>query len=415
MARRRRTSRLYWRERGGQRRAYADLRAFGDVGGGQEALIAPGESSATTDQDIAERLLTDRVAELEQRRRNRALLGIEREATLQEFAAHHLVEKARAGKVTEGWLTRAEMHLRAAIDFFGADRDLAAIGVRDVQRYVAHLKRQPSGRGGTLNGGTVRHYLNSLSNMFRRAQGEGCVPLGFNPAGALMEKPSARREEARWLEVPDAALLLEAARTYKPHPEAHGMPYMYPLIATFLLTGGRRAEVLGLEVEDVSFDRKIVTFRPNTWRRLKTATSHRSVPLWPQLEEILREYIFGGSAPPGRLLFPSVRRTAEQMIYDPRKALDAIARRAGWKEGEIRTKAFRHTYCAARLQTVDNGFPVSPYTVGKEMGHGGDQLVRRIYGHLGQVRQRSEAVEYRAEQYRETLGERLVALQAATS
>jgi integrase len=100
------------------------------------------------------------------------------------------------------------------------------------------------------------------------------------------------------------------------------------------------------------------------------------------------------------------------MIYDPRKALDAIARRAGWKEGEIRTKAFRHTYCAARLQTVDNGFPVSPYTVGKEMGHGGDQLVRRIYGHLGQVRHRSEAVEYLAEQHQEILGERLTALRA---
>ena len=62
---RRKTTRLYWRERGGERRAYADLRAFRDVGGGQEALIAPGESSATTDPDIAERLLTDRVAELE--------------------------------------------------------------------------------------------------------------------------------------------------------------------------------------------------------------------------------------------------------------------------------------------------------------------------------------------------------------
>jgi hypothetical protein len=30
----------------------------------------------------------------------------------------------------------------------------------------------------------------------------------------------------------------------------------------------RRAEVLGLEVDDVSFDRKTVTFRENAWRRL---------------------------------------------------------------------------------------------------------------------------------------------------
>src|SRR2546422_2369254 len=34
------------------------------------------------------------------------------------------------------------------------------------------------------------------------------------------------------------------------------MPFAYPLLATFLLTGGRAREVLGLEVGDVSFDRK---------------------------------------------------------------------------------------------------------------------------------------------------------------
>ena len=32
------------------------------------------------------------------------------------------------------------------------------------------------------------------------------------------------------------------------------------------------------------------------------------------------------------------------------------------------------------------------------MGHGGDALVKRVYGHLGQVRHRSDVVEYRANQ-----------------
>ncbi len=31
------------------------------------------------------------------------------------------------------------------------------------------------------------------------------------------------------------------------------MPFTYELIATFLLTGGREAEVLGLEVSDVEY------------------------------------------------------------------------------------------------------------------------------------------------------------------
>jgi len=33
-----------------------------------------------------------------------------------------------------------------------------------------------------------------------------------------------------------------------------------------------------------------------------------------------------------------------------------------------------------------------------ELGHAGEAMVRRVYGHLGQVRHRAEAVEYRAEQ-----------------
>ena len=58
---------------------------------------------------------------------------------------------------------------------------------------------------------------------------------------------------------------------------------------------------------------------------------------------------------------------------------------------------------AARLQTLDHGAPVSVYSVGREVGHGGESLVRRVYGHLGNVRHRSEVVEYRVEQFTKEL------------
>ncbi len=48
------------------------------------------------------------------------------------------------------------------------------------------------------------------------------------------------------------------------------------------------------------------------------------------------------------------------------------------------------------------------------MGHGGESMVRRVYGHWGQVRHRAEAVEYRVEQHLAKLGERLAALNART-
>jgi integrase len=405
-------STIYWRNRGGEGRAYGDFRDYADVGGGREALILPGQKVATTDPVVAEKLAVDRLMLLEERRRSRALLGVERQVGLAEFAEYHLVQKARTGQFTEQWLAAVEMHLRTAVDFLGAERDPASIRVAEIQKYAGYVQRLPNGRGGTLSGGSVRKYLNSLSNLYRRAVAESVVPPGYNPVAALIEKPTAGRREARWLEVHEAALLLESARTHRPERPEMAQPHLYPIVATFLLTGGRESEVLGLEVEDVSFDRKVIAFRPNRWRRLKTSTSHRSVPVWPQLDEILRKYVFGGNGPLGSLLFPSVRGPHESMITDLRKALDAIAVRAGWKAGEIRTKMFRHTYCAARLQTLDRGAPVSEYTVARELGHGGRAMVERVYGHLGRIRHRSKVVEYRSEQHEEVLGERLAALRA---
>ncbi len=118
MPRKREKSRIYWRGR----RAYADFRDFANSGGGREALIPPGESRATTDPIIAEKLVGDRLRELQERKRNRVLLGVERDAGLQEFASHHLVEKVRSGKFTDRWLQVMEGHLQEAVEFFGGDR-----------------------------------------------------------------------------------------------------------------------------------------------------------------------------------------------------------------------------------------------------------------------------------------------------
>jgi integrase len=252
-------------------------------------------------------LLARRLEQLDGLRRGRALHGLAGQATLADFACTHLVAKAKTRRVTEAWLTMSENHLNRAVEHFGAARELASITTADVRKWGEAL--QASG----LSGGTVRHHLNSLSNLYRRARAEQVVPSGYDPVGDLPEKPTAGRVEARWLEVPDAALLLEAARTYRPpRGQRRPLPFGYELVATFLLTGGRESEVLGLEVADVSLDRGVLTFRPNTWRRLKTLTSHRSVPLWPQLRAILEQYL--AARPPSRLLFPSYRTGAEAMV-----------------------------------------------------------------------------------------------------
>jgi hypothetical protein len=76
------------------------------------------------------------------------------------------------------------------------------------------------------------------------------------------------------------------------------------------------------------------------------------------------------------------------------------------------SKAFRHTDCAARLRTLERGAPVSPWTAAREMGHGGRELVDRVYGHLGTIGDRTEVVEYRVEGYTELIGERVADMRA---
>jgi integrase len=392
---RRRKSRIYWRNGW----AWGDFRDFADVGGRQESL-------RTQDPDTANALANERLAELFEARKFRNVTGLKANATLADYARRHLEEKAAHEDVTDGWLTALERYLDEACEYFGSERPLTMIRVSDVKRWIAHLKKQG------LSGGTIHHYLNAVSNLYRGAGDAEVVPAGYNPVAALSRKPKHKRSEARFYEHHWAALLLEGARLYK--PQGQRLPFMFPLVATFLLTGGRRSEVLGLEVEDVSFDRKTVWFRSNTVRRLKTEKSNRVVPLWPQLKDILGEYI--ATRPPSRLLFPVFPNGTEQMVTDLRKAFNALGsfikyeRTSNLAPPKIHAQAFRNTYCTVRLQTLDNGAPVSVYTVAREMGHGSTSMVERIYGHLGEVRHRADIVEYRVEDFRDELKGRLTAL-----
>src|SRR5687768_315364 len=108
---RRRRSRVYWRNG----RAWGDFRDYADVGGGLQKLVAGSERYATTDPDVAADVASKLVAHFEERRRNRALLGVERSATLGRYAEYHLVEKKRSGRFVDSWLRTVETHLTEAV------------------------------------------------------------------------------------------------------------------------------------------------------------------------------------------------------------------------------------------------------------------------------------------------------------
>ena len=394
-------------------RWYADLRDYSDLsevagetlGAGRRiALCRVGETRGTTDADEATTLLAKRLEALRQLRTHKRTTTYQ-PFTLAVYAAHHLECKAESGQFTDAYLTNSELHLSRACEFFGSGTYLTDIPVRRVSDWLKQLRKHPNGRGGTLSEKSVLAHLHTLSNLYQRAIGDEVVPPGYNPPRGLFEKPRAEPSEARFFEVDEVALLLESARTFEPLPDKHGTELAYPLIATFALTGARKSEGFGLTVEDVSFERETVTIRPNDWRRLKTRNARRVVPLWPQLATILLAYLNGPLGPSEGLLFPSHRTGG--VIVNCRKTLDAVGGRVGFPVGEVRLHALRHSYCAARLQTLDHGYPVSDYVVMREMGHGSPRLVHEIYGHLGTVRHRSEVVEFRVAQHEERLKDRL--------
>ena len=263
---------------------------------------------------------------------------------------------------------------------------LAHITAERLTKYLEWRRVQAGRNGRTIAAQTQLHELHALSNLFKRAVAEGRAVE--NPVQRLIDKPKLDRDEAVFLESGEAARLLAAAKGLDAESGRNAIPFLYPLIGAYLYTGGRPEEVRGLQVEDIDFDRGFVIFRPNQWRELKRRWSKRTVPLWPDLRSILRAYVADREE---GLLFPS---RDGRMIRDFRNRLDAAIKTAKISK-RVTPKTFRHTYTATRLQTTDNGKPVSVWQVACELGHRDTNLIESTYGYLLNGRDRGTVVRYR--------------------
>jgi hypothetical protein len=413
-------------------RAYAELGAWGEWGGRrQEPLIQPGEGKATQDPNTAAILFGQRVAELRRKRAQHPSgahsLPPGVPTSIGSFIGYHLAAKAdvkgrRQPSQTELSIQRTRL-LHAARYFHGRGvRDLREIEPRHVEEYMEHLRDvkpnpHPSGgrRRGTLGFATQRKYLGALGHMLQRAKSKGIVAT--NLVVDLVDKPTGEGSPTKHLELWEAAILLEAARRLFPLTEP-GLP-IYPLLAWELLTGCIESEAKSRETVDLrlpgdlEFPEGVVMVRTNVSRaHLKTEFRTRYIALQPQLAEIMGEYLRSAQAPTGRLLFPG--ETPDEPVGDWRKALDEIARLAGFGAGEVRTRRFRPTFATHRAYTYDEtGHPMTALKLRAEMGHGSMEMLEERYFKHARFRRSRPHLEFRwndwADAHRAQLGRGIAA------
>jgi integrase len=395
-------ARIVWRAQGGVARAYLEARDLGYPN--RVALKPEGGRHATTDPAEAEELAAaflERVRTDEQQRRaerqRQRQLGLVVGAELRAFADQHIAQMEDAGNHSPEWLDNLARYLDRAVAFFNvvqpahassaadrlrcaSPRNLATISVPDVRAFVAWLKQQDNGRGGTLGAQSIRHHLAALGGVFGAAVGDGLLPLGHDPVAALPNRPGVPKSRTPLREPWEIALLLEAARTLNPAALAlsgrrRPLECVHALLAFFCYTGARESEVRRVDVRDLHFASRmgpqVVIHGAEKGKKRETYELERWVPMHPPLVPILRAHVRSL----GRLAGPLFTNNDGEPLGDWGKSLQRVAVAAGFARGELDTRQLRKAYATHRSTSDD----VDANAVRLEMGHSNLKMMAAVY------------------------------------
>lgn len=342
-------------------RFYVDLR---DLGGGRKAIRPRGSSRATKDLAEAERIAQAMVDDLmgaSQPTNNPSATSTPQPpipshhpqsqpasrtspVCWDAYATRHLECMIKMDQRADSTVKRAEQSLRWFRKFL-VERGLGDIPLVDIDTplvtdFLVWRSDSPGSKPGkTLGQQTLLNDRYSLSRLLGRAVSEGI--LASNPVERL-PKVRRKRKERTFLEILEGALLLQAAAWFDLHPSGRSFRFLEPLIATMLIQGLRPNEAFGLQIGDVSLSDDCLRVRELPHRGIKTNSSIRSVPLWPQFKEIIVPHIErrrqeGGS----ELLFPSP--SGEGAISDIRGSFQTLLQATGIGK-PVTPHTLRHTY-----------------------------------------------------------------------
>jgi integrase len=255
--------------------------------------------------------------------------------------AHDTVWKGKASAITN-------VHNgNAALKYFGEDRKLDTITLRDLDDYVNYLLD----RGDTSS--TVNRKLSCLSVMMKTALSRDGLPQEAMPRRFPRMKQAEHR--IRFVSPDEERELVQLMRMcgYEAQAEA---------CLVLLYTGFRLGELWKLEKRDVDLDQKILTL----W---ETKNGHaRSVPLLDVIEPIVRRRLVESE---GSKIFPEGSNEWFRNAWERvRQMMDLV------DDPQFVPHCLRHT-CATRLSQQGIGLPV----IKEWLGHQSIQTTIR-YAHF---------------------------------
>ena len=189
--------------------------------------------------------------------------------------------KSRSG-VAPGTRVRDRQVVDRLLEYFGRDRPLDGITVRDAERWRQDLAESGNKRDSdraTLSDNTVRRRTGVARQIFRTAIRWGLIDRNpFEGLAATVRENLERREFVPW---PDMLRVIEVA------PDAQWRA----LLAFVRLIGPRvPSELAGLTWADMDLvERRVVIRSPKT-KHHGGDHSMRSVPLFPELMPFLKEW-----------------------------------------------------------------------------------------------------------------------------
>jgi integrase len=228
--------------------------------------------------------------------------------------------------------------------------------------------------------------LVSLSGILAEAQRRGLVAQNVVSARGKQRKSGAGRAKLKiGTDIPS----LDEIKQLIPHlPEPRRA-----MIMTAIFTGLRAGELRGLRWADVDLKKGEVHVcqRADQWGTIgapKSAAGTRTVPLPPQLVQILREWYLACPKGPLGLAFPNARGNVDFLEnilnYGLRPAMIAAGLvTADGKPKYTGMHALRHAYASWCInRRADGGLELPLEVVQARLGHSSITMTADIYGHL---------------------------------